>query len=74
MSYNSLWLINKLKFISAGIELKANAVLNLHEQILVFFTTGQGVNETNDEYLVRLNAHCRTLEMLGGEHVFAVPN
>jgi len=32
------------------------------------------VNETNNEYLVRFNARCQTLEMSGGKHVFAVPN
>ena len=35
----------------AGDDTKANHMLTLHEQLLVFFTTKQGQNELNDNYL-----------------------
>ena len=50
---------------------KANPVLVLHEQIVSFFNILQGQNKLEDEYLVRFNAKQKSLEMMGGEHIFS---
>jgi len=54
----------------AGIDTKANVTLTLHEQLLVFFTTKQGQNESDDNYFNHFDSHLNNLELAGGEHLF----
>jgi hypothetical protein len=68
--FDVLWLLVKLKKLTAGVDAKANPILVLHEQIIGFFNVRQGQNESEDEYLVRFNAKQKSLEMMGGEHIF----
>ena len=53
--------------------MNANPNLVLHAQILSFLTIRQGQNELEDEYLVRFNAKKKSLEMIGGVHIFVAP-
>ena len=55
----------------AGIDLKANPMLSLHEQIVVFFTIRQGVLETDEEYLNKFTSRLKNLELAGGGFVLA---
>jgi len=72
MAFNSLWLLKKLKALTARVDSTANLSFSLHEQILFFFNTHQGQMESDDDYLVRFNSHARVLEMSGGEHILSV--
>ena len=72
-SLDVLWLLKKLKKITAGVDAKANPVLVLHEQITSFFSLRQGNTEREDDYLVRFNGKLKSLEMMGGEHIFVSP-
>jgi len=54
------------------VDLKINSALTLHKQILLFFTMRQGQIESEDKYLTRFNARVKSLEMLGGEHIFVL--
>jgi len=69
-NFDSLWLLKIIKKIMAGIDTKANLVLTLHEQLLVFFTTKQGQNELDDNYLNHFDSHLKNLELAGREHLF----
>ena len=52
---------------------KTNPVLVLHKHIISFFNIRKGQNETEDEYLVHFNAKQRSLDIMGGEHIFVSP-
>jgi len=72
-TFESLWLLKIIKKITAGIDTKTNPALTLHEQLLVFFTTKQGQNESDDNYLNHFNSCLKNLELAGGEHLFCSP-
>ena len=71
--FDTLWLLEKLKKVTAGVDAKANPVSVIHEQILSFLNLRQGQNELEDEYLARFNAKQKSLEMVGGDHIFVSP-
>jgi len=48
MMVDALWLLKKLRQIMAGVYVKANPALTLHEQVVIFFMTRQGQNESDD--------------------------
>jgi len=52
--FDAQWLLLKLKTFMAGVDPKVNAALTLHEQVIIFFNTRQGQNESDDDYLVFL--------------------
>jgi len=72
--FDAKWLLDKLKILMAGVDPKANAAHTLHKQVLTFFNTRQGQNESYDNYLVRFNSRVRVLEMSGGKHIFVSKN
>ena len=37
--FDTLWLLKKIKKTTAGVDMKANPALTLHEQMLIFMTT-----------------------------------
>ena len=59
--------------VTAGVDAKADSVLVLHEQTIYFFNIHQVHNESEEEYLVRFFAKHKSLEMMGGEHIFVSP-
>jgi len=61
------------KKIMAGIDIKANKALTLHEQLMSFFTIRQGFGESDNDYLLRFNSHFCKMEMAGGEHFMCSP-
>jgi len=71
--FDSLWLLNKVKIIMAGVDTKANTALTLHEQILSLFNMQQGPMETEDDYLTRFTAKATNLELSRGKHIFCSP-
>jgi len=68
--YDALWLLKKLKVLTAGVDQKDNPAYTIHEQMLYFFNIKQGQGESDNNYLVRFNACARVLEMSGGENMF----
>lgn len=72
-SYDAVWLLTVIKTVTAGVDLKANPALTLHEQMLLFSTTHQGQSESDDDYLVRFDARFQNMEMAGGEHLMISP-
>ena len=58
-TFDTKWLLEKLKKITAGVDLKANPVLSLHEQTLAFFTMHQGISETDEDYLSLFNSRSK---------------
>ena len=72
-SFDALWLMKKLQTVTAGMDLKANLALTLHEQLIIFFMTCQGQTESDNDYLVRFNARFKSLKNAGGAHLFCSP-
>jgi len=68
--HDTLWVLKKLKVLTAEVDQEANPAYTLHKQTLFFFNTRQGQGESDDDYLVCFNAHVRVLEMSGGENMF----
>ena len=54
--FNTLWLLKKIRNTTAGVDMKVNPVLTLHEHMLVFMTTRQGQSESDNDYLNELNS------------------
>ena len=71
--FDALWLLKKLKVISAGVDLKVNPLLTLQKKTINFFSAKKGFNESDDDYLVRFESKCKKLELAGGEHIFYSP-
>lgn len=71
--YDVLWLLENLKKLTSGIDVKANKHVVLHDKLLQFLTMRQGATESNDNYLKRYNSNLQTLELAGGEHIFCSP-
>ena len=55
-NFDTLWLLGEIKKTTAGVDTKANPVLTLHEQMLIFMTTRQGQSESDDDYLRKFNS------------------
>ena len=71
--FDIVWLLNKVKTISARVDSTANPLLTLHEQMLLFFNTKQGENEPEDCYLTRFNSRLKNMELTGGAHFLCSP-
>jgi len=54
-----------------GVDVKANLLLLLHEQLIFVFTMHQENTESNDDYSIRFNSHAQNLDLAGGRHIFA---
>ena len=67
---DALWLLKKIKVLSAGVDDQVNKFLTYHEKIMELSRIGQGAVETLDEYRTRFAATVLTLDMTGGEGVF----
>ena len=53
--FDTLWLLKKIKKTTAGVDMKANPALTLHEQMLISMTTRQSQSESDDNYLNKFN-------------------
>ena len=47
--FDTLWLLQKIKKTTSGVDMKANPDLTLHEKMIIFLTTKQGQMEFNDD-------------------------
>ena len=71
--FDTLWLLEKNKKITAGVDTKENPMLTLHEQMLMFVTTRQGQSESDDDYLRKFNSRLENMILAGGGHILCSP-
>ena len=50
-NFDTLWFQKNIKKTTAGVDMKANSALTLHEQMLIFMTTRQVQSESDNDYL-----------------------
>ena len=71
--FDVIWLLEQLKKITSGIDVKLNKRAVLHEQLLTFLTMRQGATENNDDYMKRFTSNLQVLELAGGGHILCSP-
>ena len=67
---NSLWLLENIKVVSAGVDATANVVVTYHQQFMSVSFIRQGATESMEEYLNRFNAMVETTKLTGGENLW----
>ena len=72
-SFDVIWLLEQLKKITSGIDVKLNKRAVLHDQLLTFLTMRQGATESNDDYVKRFTSNLQVLELAGGGHILCSP-
>ena len=63
----------KIKKTTAGVDMKANPALTLHEKMLIFMTTIQDQSESDDDYLNKFNSRPENMIIAGGGHILCSP-
>ena len=71
--FDTLWLLQKIKKMTAGVDMKANQDFNLHEKMIIFRTTQQCKTKSDDDYLNRFNSRLENMNLDGGAHVLCSP-
>ena len=64
-----IWLLQKLRVITLGLNSKSNKRSNLHEALLLLTKMQQGGDESDDNFLKRFKANIDTLTSAGGEYI-----
>ena len=72
-AFNIIWLLNKVKKITAGVDKKANPELTLHEYTMDLFTMRQGHTDAYEECLNRFKSRLQNMEMAGGKNLLYSP-
>ena len=72
-AFNIIWLLNKVKKITAGVDKKANPELTLHEYTMDLFTMRQVHTDAYEEYLNRFKSRLQNMEMAGGKNLLYSP-
>ena len=67
--FDCIWLLNKTKLVSSGVDEKSNKYCTLIKSITALTTIRQGASESNDSFRKRLDANALTMELAGGKHV-----
>ena len=71
--FDCIWLLEKVKLISAGVDAKANKHCTLIQALTSFCLTRQGQMESNDSYRKRIDSATLTLSLARGEHILYSP-
>ena len=74
IDFNCIWLLQKLKLASSGMDARANKYFTLVMAMRYAFTVRQRNNETNDSYRVRLESQLMLLKLAGGKHALHSPD
>ena len=69
LQFDCVWLLQKCKLISSGLDERANRYAIYVTAIRQAFTVRQKENETNDAYRKRFESQIMTLELVGGKHI-----
>ena len=73
MKFDIIWLLQKCKVITSGMDERANAYFNLATAIRQVFNTTQRENETNEDYRTRFESQTTTMGLVGGKHILTSP-
>jgi len=71
--FDVIWLLEKLKLASSGIDGRGNKHKILIDSMLKFLNICQNERESNDEFLRRFKTEAQTLSLTGGDHIFYSP-
>ena len=71
--FDCVWILEKVKLISSGIDSKSNKHANLIKALSSFCNIKQGQSESNDSFRKRVDAAAVTLHLSGGAHVMCSP-
>ena len=69
-SHDMIWLLNQIKSIDSGVDVKMNPHLVLFESMAALFGMRQQANESNYRYTQRFKANVQTVELTKGGHMF----
>ena len=69
-THNMVWLLEQIKIITSGIDVKANPHVVLFESLSSLLNMKQQSNESNDRYAERFNSNIQTIELAKGGHLF----
>jgi hypothetical protein len=68
-----LWLLQKLKEITSGLDVKSNKRSNLHKALVAFLKREQFTGKSDDDYMKCFKASVETLISVGGRHFLCSP-
>ena len=68
-----LWLLERIKLESSGLDIKGNKRVNFFVLILRLFNFKQSKKMSNDEYYNQFMEHVSSLELAGGKGLFCNP-
>ena len=71
--FDTLWLLQKIKETTAGVDMKENIYLTLHEQMIISLNTKHSKTESDDNYLKKFNSRLENMNLDGGAHVLCIP-
>ena len=71
--FDCIWLLEKVKLVSSGVDSKINKHYTLLQALTSFCTIKQGTSESNDSYRKRVDATSLTLSLVGGSHFLCSP-
>ena len=64
--FNCVWLLERAKLISSGVDEKANKYCTLLKALTTMCTVRQGPNESNDSFRKRIDSVVLTISLIGG--------
>ena len=67
--FDSLWIMQKTKNITSGIEVKLNKSTSLYHCIRIFINLRQGENEPIDTFKLLWENIYETMDLAGGENI-----
>ena len=67
---SSLWLLENIKIVSAGVDATANPVVTYHNQFMNMSFMKQSPTESMEDYLNRFNAMTATTKLVGAENIW----
>ena len=69
-SHDLLWLLQEVKKIVSGVDVKANPQQTMFDALMALVNMKQQQSESNDHYMERFMSNVHTLEMARGGHIF----
>ena len=73
-SFDCIWILQKSKLVSAGVDGKANKHYTFVLALSNFCSLQQGPTESNDSFRKRVDSAALTLGLAGGSHVLCSPD
>ena len=67
---DALWLLARIKLVTAGLDSKANKYKNMYKVMMTFLIMRQGKMESNSKYLERFKSNAETVRIVCGSNFF----